>query len=274
MLAAMHASTPLAENDGDALAGLRARLAGHRLYEVLRSAADLRRFTEHHVVCVLDFMSLLKSLQRELSCVEVPWTPGPDPDAARLIGAIVLDEESDVRADGRVMSHFAWYLEAMEEISADTGPARALLASLAATRSWEAALAGSGLPPAARAFSAVTAAALGAPLHVRAAVFFHGREELIPRLFVPIVERLARQGLPCAALLGYLQRHIEIDGGEHGPAAQRLLERLYAGDAARRGEARAAARTALLARLALWDAIAAGMDASASAGLSAAGAAG
>ena len=35
---------------------------------------------------------------------------------ARLIQSIVLDEETDVREDGRVLSHFAWYLEAMEEI--------------------------------------------------------------------------------------------------------------------------------------------------------------
>ena len=72
-------------------------------------------------------MSLLKSLQRELTCVSVPWTPSVDPESARLILSIVLDEEADVRADGRIQSHFAWYLEAMDEIGADTAPARDLV---------------------------------------------------------------------------------------------------------------------------------------------------
>ena len=70
------------------------RRENHRAYEAVRCLPSLRTFMEHHVVCVLDFMSLLKRLQAELTCVTSPWVPSPDPVSARLINAIVLDEES------------------------------------------------------------------------------------------------------------------------------------------------------------------------------------
>jgi hypothetical protein len=238
------------------LAEVRARLGAHDLYGAIGTAAALRVFVEHHVVCVLDFMSLLKSLQRELTCVAVPWAPAADPESGRLIHRIVLDEETDLRSDGRVMSHFAWYLEAMDELGADTGPARALAAALARGTALADSLRSSALPPAARAFGETTARLLERPLHARAAAFFRGREELIPALFLPILDRLERGGLACPALRAYLQRHIDVDGGDHGPRAERMLARLCGDDPARLREADDAALVALEARERLWDAVA------------------
>ena len=85
------------------LAELRARLSTHELYESIRTPAALRTFVEHHVVCVLDFMSLLKSLQRELTCVTVPWVPTANPEAARLIQRIeAMPRGVGTRPVGRV----------------------------------------------------------------------------------------------------------------------------------------------------------------------------
>lgn len=234
---------------------LKARLRAHPLHTAVVDARTLRRFTEAHVYAVLDFMSLLKSLQADLTCVRVPWTPAADPEAGRLIQEIVLGEEHDEIEPGRHASHFEWYLEAMDELGADTRTVRRFTAELARGTDPRAAIDACDLPPWSAAFTRVTFALLERPLHERASAFFHGREDVIPDLFLPIVRRLAASGLPCAKLVGYLQRHIDVDGGTHGPRAQELIDRLVAGDAERARAAGRAAVTALEARVALWDAL-------------------
>ncbi len=76
-------------------------------------------------------------------------------------------------------------------------------------------------------------------------------------MFLPIVERLEQEGLACTTLRAYLVRHVEVDGGHHGPLAERMLSRLYRDDPALRAEAEEAALESLRARERLWDAIAA-----------------
>ena len=75
------------------------RLISHSLYAELRDEESLRIFMRSHVFCVWDFQSLLKALQRLVTCVEVPWLPTADPEARRLVNEIVLDEESDEGQD-------------------------------------------------------------------------------------------------------------------------------------------------------------------------------
>ena len=60
------------END---LKETRSVLVSHPLYQALNSKEKLIIFMEDHVFAVWDFMSLIKALQRNLTCVNVPWTP-------------------------------------------------------------------------------------------------------------------------------------------------------------------------------------------------------
>src|SRR5829696_5313538 len=73
----------------------RNRVVSHRLYSALDTNEAINAFMEHHVYAVWDFMSLLKSLQRKLTCVELPWVPTGPTGSRRLINDIVLVEESD-----------------------------------------------------------------------------------------------------------------------------------------------------------------------------------
>src|SRR6201997_3695673 len=96
----------------------RGRVITHPLYASLNTRAAILTFMEHHVFAVWDFMSLLKSLQRNLTCVTVPWVPTGPAGSRRLINDIVLAEESD-EFQGRHISHFEWYVAGMAEAGAD-----------------------------------------------------------------------------------------------------------------------------------------------------------
>src|SRR5262249_62107778 len=75
---------------------------------------------EHHVFAVWDCMSLLKALQRQPTCLTVPWVPQGDQRSRRLINELVLAEESDEECGGGYSSHFELYRAAMEQCGADT----------------------------------------------------------------------------------------------------------------------------------------------------------
>jgi hypothetical protein len=236
----------------------RERLLCHEVYRRLGSKRAVQTFMEHHCYAVMDFMCLLKSLQQRLTVVAVPWFPPADTDAARFINEIVLGEECDVAPGGGYISHYSMYVAAMREAGADADRVELLVELVRNHHHYRRALARAGVPAAAQAFVTDSMSmCLTGKNHEIAAYFLFGRENLIPDMFRHIVERLRASGeTGLGGLIYYLDRHIEIDGSQHGPAAERMLTHLVAGNPRRWAEAWRAAERALRARLALWDAIA------------------
>ena len=235
------------------LQALREQLFAHPIYGAVDSVPKLRVFMESHAFAVWDFMSLLKRLQADLCPSRVPWTPPKDVAAARFLNEIVLSEESDLDLDGEPAGHLDIYLRAMDEVGADASGFRAFLSLLELGRTVDESLNGIRARKPVRDFvrSTLDMAQNGETVEV-AAAFLHGREDPIPTMFEQLLERLGGEGPEAPRFRYYLERHIELDGGSHGPMGEALLERLIAGDAGRAEQAEAAARRAVQARIDLW----------------------
>lgn len=236
---------------------LRQALIDHPVYSSIKSLEQLRIFMQHHIFAVWDFMSLLKALQRELTCVTIPWIPKGTAATRYLINEIVIGEESDVDQHGVRMSHFELYGNAMKEAGADTGSITALISALKRGNNITSAIEGAGVPEAAKAFLANTFEVLnGGKAYVQAAVFTFGREDLIPGMFLSFVAALQAQEPGRVDIFKYyLERHIEVDGDHHSHLAYQMTEELCGDDPAKWMEATEAVKSALHARINLWNAI-------------------
>ena len=239
------------------LAALRTALLDHPIYTHVVSVADLRRFMEDHVFAVWDFMSLLKRLQQDMTCIRVPWFPAGDAQAARLINDIVIGEETDVGPDGSYVSHLDLYLRAMDNVGASTVQFETFRSLALIGVPVEVALARIGAPPHVRTFVAHTMALAnsGSTEEVLAA-FFYGREDIIPEMFRRLLDTLYGAQNDDGRLrhfVYYVERHIELDGDSHGPKGRQLLEELVANSPHRYERALHAACSSIKARIGLWD---------------------
>jgi hypothetical protein len=247
-------TNPSIERLKAAIEPLRREVVSHPLYQQLKTMDAVVTFMEHHSFAVWDFMSLLKSLQRNLTCVEVPWVPAGPATSRRLINDIVLVEESDELGNGFI-SHFELYLDGMRQAGADTGPIDAFIGLLRQGRAVLPSLTEAGVPePAAEFVTTTWEIVEHGPLHCQAAAFAFGREDLIPDMFDQVAALNGEHG-GLALFVDYLRRHIQVDSEEHTPMAMRMLAELCREDGSRWAECEETINVALAARIRLWDGI-------------------
>ncbi|MEK6555982.1 MAG: DUF3050 domain-containing protein [Bdellovibrionota bacterium] len=233
---------------------IKRKLLNHPLYNEIDDIISLQIFMESHAFAVWDFMSLLKSLQRHFTSVEVPWVPPASALAARLVNEIVLAEESDEIEPGHYRGHFDLYVEAMGEVEANGRLILEFVDLIKAQYSVEYALNLMPIPHATKQFVRTTMLLASKSSHEVASAFLLGREDIIPEMFQNILPKVQSQtGLPCHAFRTYLKRHIELDADTHGPMGVKLLRELCGVNAKKWQEVADVAQLALQARIHLWD---------------------
>ena len=238
------------------LAPLRQTLIKHPLYNNINSINSIKIFMQMHIFAVWDFMSLLKSLQNTLTCTTTPWIPTEEKLSRRFINEIVLCEESDYNENNETMSHFEMYLQAMEQINANTSLIQQFIATIQEKKDIDYALHTVDIEDAIKEFVGFTFEIINSKKpHLIAAVFTFSRENLIPDMFIEFVKELNKKpDENCNKLLYYLERHIEVDGDEHGPMSLNLISQLCDSEE-KWEEAKAVSKEALKKRISLWDSI-------------------
>lgn len=239
------------------IAPLRQDIINHKVYGEIKDIEDLKIFMQHHVYAVWDFMSLLKSLQTNLTCTTTPWFPVGNGDTRYLINEIVAGEESDVDNAGVRKSHFEIYLDAMVQCGADTSGISSFLSVLKATGNLELAFSQSNVPKAAQEFVRYTFEIVASDqAHLQSAVFTFGREDIIPGMFISIVNDVHQQFPDSVSIFKYyLERHIEVDGDHHSHLALEMTANLCGSDEKLWNEAADATLKSLQKRIELWDGV-------------------
>ena len=236
---------------------LRLELLNHPIYQQIQDIDSLRVFMEHHIFAVWDFMSLLKAMQQQLCCINVPWTPNENSFACRLVNDIVMAEESDQDSQGGFASHYELYHDSMKQCGAETTIIDAFVDAVHQGQTVAQALALAGVNEPVSQFVTQTFDTIDAQdLCAITSAFTFGREDLLPDLFRKIVEELNEDSEGNVDLFRYyLDRHIHLDEEEHGPMTEKLMKDLCGSDEAKWHTAQQAAITALQARLNLWNSV-------------------
>ena len=231
----------------------REEIVNHALYKKLNSVEDIAVMMEHHVYAVWDFMSLLKALQSLLTCTTSPWKPVGDGKIRQLVNSIVLEEESDVDKENNPLSHYEMYIDAMKQCGANTSAIESFVSNVSTTNM-------PSVNDGVDAFLKTTFDVIESnETHKIASAFTFGREDLIPDMFTAIVNEYNTEN-NLDKFVYYLERHIELDGGEHGPLALELISNLCGDDDDKWREVEETAIACLVARKKLWDSILADLN--------------
>ena len=238
------------------LSSYREKLESHKIYQKLKSVSDIRTFMEIHVFAVWDFMSILKALQMQLTNISIPWTPNNNPLIVRFINEIVYGEESDINELGEPKSHFEMYLDAMKQVGANRKYIDKLLDMIQSGNNIDFSLNQINIDKRIKEFTQFTFSIINTKKpHSIGSAFTFGREDIIPDMFIKILDGIDPKAVHFSKLKYYLERHIEIDGDLHGPLALRMMDELCGNNPKKWDEALIVAKKCIQHRIQLWDVV-------------------
>ena len=142
----------------------------------------------------------------------------------------------------------------MEEVGANTKPIRDFVNNIKQGKNIFKELENPQIPSYVQKFVLNTLLAIEKPTPYVASQFFFGREDPIPQMFQKFVNTLQAEK-KCEVLKYYLARHIEVDGEDHGPLAEKLLEELAQREDPKYELILDGAINAVSHRVELWDGI-------------------
>ena len=123
--------------------------------------------------------------------------------------------------------NFETYLDGMRAICAPTASIEHFIATLRKGTPVADALQQANTPQAAQDFVNYNFSLIEAgKAHEIASAFTFGREDVIPDMFIAILDRSATSEDSFIKFRYYLDRHIELDGDEHGPIALKMIDLL------------------------------------------------
>ena len=229
-------------------------LVNHKIYDNIKTIDDLKLFMENHVFAVWDFMSLLKGLQVNLTSTSTPWVPVENTEAARFINEIVLEEETDEIKEHHVTSHFELYLESMKEIGANTSVIERFVSDIKNSSNYRQTINEYEIHENLKSFMNFTFDVVeSGEVHKIGSAFTFGRENVIPDMFIEIVKGLNKENSSIAdKFVFYLERHIELDGDDHGPIALKMIENLCGDDQKKWEEVMEVAKKSIDMRIGMW----------------------
>jgi len=232
------------------LESLSLELCAHPLYRKLQSVEDIQIFMYYHSFAVYDFMCLLKSLKNHLGMNDIFWKPSTYPhEIVRFMNEIVLGEESDLDQAGKATSHFMLYIKSMKELGADTTPILSFIDSLKGSQ-----FDTTTLEPGIRQFVHFNLElSLTGTIEEVAGAFLFGREKLVPDMFKSIIEILLPYKEKYPSFFYYLERHVEVDGEDHGPKAELCLQAICGHNDLKWERAYKTSEKSLILRKKLWD---------------------
>ena len=174
-----------------------------------------------------------------------------------LINEIVVGEECDLNSVGERKSHFEMYLEAMNQVNANTNQILSFCESLQKSADFTTSYSIANTPLAAQSFVNFTFETIATKKdYLQAAIFTFGREDLIPNMFYSLVSELnERFPNQISQFKYYLDRHIEIDGDHHSHLSIEMMEQLCGEDEEKWKEAETFILLSLEQRKKLWDGV-------------------